>query len=52
MLRLFDNVCLTGHKLLVPLKLGVSNYVYIISVPIRCIQHKRGDNVSNTKPST
>jgi len=27
----FDNICLTGHILLIRLRLGVRNYVYIIS---------------------
>lgn len=29
----------------------MKNYVYIISVQIRCIQYKGGGNVSNAKPS-
>ena len=41
----FDNICLIGHILLIRLRLRVRNYVYIISVPIRCIQYKGEGNV-------
>jgi hypothetical protein len=44
-------ICLAGHTLLICLTPGVTNYIYIISVPMRCIQDKRGGNVSNGKPS-